>query len=52
MRRGADPAMIFNISAASPYLTKEQKVKMADYDVAIKSGKLEYNEVLLSMMLE
>ncbi len=52
LRRGADPAMIFNISAASPYLTKEQKVKMADYDVAIKSGKLEYNEVLLSMMLE
>jgi len=51
LRRGVDPAMIFNISAASPYLTKEQKIEMANYDVAIKSGKLEYEEVLLSMML-
>lgn len=49
--RGADSAMIFNIFAASPYLNKEQKIVMADYDVAIKSGKLEYDEVLLDMML-
>lgn len=49
--RGADSARIFNIFAASPYLNKEQKITMADYDVAIKSGKLEYDEVLLSMML-
>ncbi len=47
-----DPAMIFNMTAASPYLTKEQKIKMADYDAAVKMGKLEYGEVLLSMMLE
>ena len=49
--RGADSAMIFNIFAASPYLNQEQKITMADYDVAIKSGKLEYDEVLLDMML-
>ena len=49
--RGADSAMIFNIFAASPYLNQEQKITMADYDAAIKSGKLEYNEVLLDLML-
>lgn len=49
---GADPTMVFNMSAASPYLNQEQKIKMADYDAAVKSGKLEYDEVLLSMMLE
>lgn len=47
-----DPAMIFNMTAASPYLDKTQKIKMADYDAAVKTGKLEYDEVLLSMMLE
>ncbi len=50
-RRGVDPAMIFNISAASPYLSREQKIDMADYDVAIKTGKLDYEEALLDMML-
>lgn len=49
--RGADSVMIFNLFASSPYLNKDQKIKMADYDAAIKSGKLEYDEVLLDMML-
>jgi len=49
--RGADSAMIFNVFSASPYLNKRQRIAMADYDVAIKSGKLEYDEVLLDMML-
>ena len=49
--RGADSAMIFNIFAASPYLNQDQKIVMADYDAAIKSGKLEYDEVLLDLML-
>jgi hypothetical protein len=48
---GIDLGMIFNMAAASPYLEKVQKIKMADYDVAIKSGKLEYAEVLTDMML-
>jgi len=47
-----DSGMIFNMTAASPYLDKPQKIKMADYDAAVKTGKLEYDEVLLSMMLE
>jgi len=44
-----EPAMIFNIiaSQAGPDL----KEKMADYDVAIKSGKLDYEEALLSVIL-
>lgn len=44
-----DPAKIFNIiaSQAGP----ELKEKMADYDVAIKSGKLDYEEALLDAIL-
>lgn len=44
-----EPAMIFNIiaSQAGPDL----KEKMANYDVAIKSGKLEYEEALLDVIL-
>ncbi len=44
-----DPAKIFNITAA--VADPELKVKMADYDVAVKSGKLEYEEVLLDLVL-
>jgi DNA polymerase III delta subunit len=47
-----DPAMIFNMMATSPYLTKEQKIEMADYDAAVKTGNLEYDDVLLDMMLK
>ena len=50
--RGVDSAMIFNVFSASPYLTREQKIVMADYDASVKSGKLEYDEVLLDLMLE
>ena len=44
-----EPAMIFNIiaSQAGPDL----KEKMANYDVAIKSGKLDYEEALLDVIL-
>ncbi|PIR88926.1 MAG: hypothetical protein COU07_03450 [Candidatus Harrisonbacteria bacterium CG10_big_fil_rev_8_21_14_0_10_40_38] len=44
-----DPAKIFNITAVlvrAPF-----KPRMADYDVAIKSGKLEYAETLLDFVL-
>ena len=44
-----DPAKVFNIAAA--LLSGEQKQKMADYDVAIKSGKLEYAEALLDFIV-
>ena len=42
-----DPAAVFNVTAsiADPNLT----VQMADYDVLIKSGKLEYEEALTDL---
>lgn len=44
-----EPAKIFNIIAAQadPYL----KIKMADYDAAIKSGKMEYEEALTDLVI-
>ncbi|OGY67019.1 MAG: hypothetical protein A3H63_01170 [Candidatus Harrisonbacteria bacterium RIFCSPLOWO2_02_FULL_45_10c] len=45
-----DPAKIFNMLAIMAR-TSPEKNKMADYDAAIKSGKLEYPEVLLELAL-
>ncbi|MBI2024998.1 MAG: hypothetical protein HYT03_02865 [Candidatus Harrisonbacteria bacterium] len=45
-----EPAMIFNMLAASAR-TPAAKSKMADYDAAIKSGKLEYPEALTDAIL-
>jgi DNA polymerase III delta subunit len=44
-----DPAAVFNITAA--IASPDQKEKMADLDLAIKSGKLEYEEALLDFVL-
>ena len=44
-----DLAATFNITAS--LMEPELKPKMADYDVAIKSGKLEYEEVLTDLAL-
>ncbi|MDP3729827.1 MAG: hypothetical protein Q8R26_03750 [bacterium] len=50
--RGNDyPGMLFNILAASPYGDHADRVMMADYDIAIKSGKIEYEEALLGVAL-
>ncbi len=49
--RSEDPAMIFNITAISSYADKKWKESVADYDAAIKSGKLEYQEALLDLIL-
>ena len=49
--RGKDSAMIFNMMAYSPYADYKWKETMADYDVSIKSGKLEYEEILLELAL-
>lgn len=46
-----DAAMIFNILATF-YGNNVWKNKIADYDAAIKSGKLEYEEVLLDLAIE
>lgn len=52
LARNSDPAMLFNIIAVSPYEQKEWKEMVADYDVSVKSGKLEYEEVVLDMLLK
>ena len=44
-----EPAAIFNILAS--LTSGPQKIKMADYDVAIKSGKLEYEEALTDLVI-
>ncbi len=46
-----EPAKIFNILAVSRYLTSGLLRQLADYDVAVKSGKLEYDDVLLELAL-
>jgi len=44
-----DPAAkIFNILAAQ---AGEKIPRMADYDIAVKSGKLDYEEVLLDLAI-
>ena len=45
-----DAAKVFNMVSAFTKVTAD-KVKMADYDVAIKSGKLEYEEALLDLVI-
>lgn len=45
-----EPAKIFNM-LSSFVKTAEEKIKMADYDLAIKSGKLEYEEALLDLVI-
>ncbi len=44
-----EPAAVFNIIASMAF--SAEKEKMADYDVAIKSGKLDYPEALLDFVL-
>jgi hypothetical protein len=44
-----DAAKVFNMAAA--FAGGAGKVRMADYDIAIKSGKLEYAEALLDYAL-
>jgi hypothetical protein len=44
-----DAAMVFNMIASMS--DASTKMQMADYDVAIKSGKMDYPEVLLDLIL-
>ncbi len=44
-----EPAKVFNLLGAFVY--GSAKIKMADYDLAVKTGKLEYPEVLLDFVL-
>ena len=49
--RKDDPARVFNSIAYRPTSASDAR-RLADYDIAIKSGKLEYEEVLLSLALD
>lgn len=49
--RGDEPAKIFNMLGFG-YGTAELAESLADYDVMIKSGKLEYEEALLDIALK
>lgn len=44
-----DAAMVFNMIASMADMST--KIQMADYDVAIKSGKMDYPEALLDLIL-
>ncbi len=51
LSRNTDPAMLFNMIAVAPYEGKAWKELVADYDVALKTGKMEYEEILLDIAL-
>ena len=46
-----EPAKVFNFMASSRYLSKDLVKKLADCDVLVKSGKLDYEDVFLSLSL-
>ncbi len=46
-----EPARIFNIMAGQRRLSDKLLSKMADYDVMIKSGKIDYEEALLELAI-
>ncbi|MDP3881183.1 MAG: hypothetical protein Q8Q32_03335 [bacterium] len=48
--KNEEPAAVFNLIAALS--SPDKKPTMANYDIAIKSGKLDYPEVLLSIVLK
>jgi len=46
-----EPAMIFNFLAANRFLNFDLLKKIADYDVLIKSGRMDYETALLDVSL-
>ncbi len=46
-----EPAMVFNFLAASRFLSFDLLKKMADYDVLVKSGRIDYETALLDLCL-
>jgi len=47
-----EPVKIFNIFASLKFLPVRLIQKLADYDVMVKLGKLDYEEVLLDLVLQ
>jgi DNA polymerase III delta subunit len=50
--RQEEPVKIFNILASLKRLPIKLIQKLADYDIMVKSGKIDYEEVLLSLAIE
>ena len=46
-----EPAKIFNFMASSRWLGRGLIKKLADYDVMVKSGKIDYEEILVDLAL-
>lgn len=46
-----EPVKIFNILASLKWLPTKLIQKLADYDIMVKSGKIDYEEVLLNLAL-
>ncbi len=46
-----EPVKIFNILASLKWLPTKLIQKLADYDIMVKSGKIDYEEVLLDLAL-
>ena len=46
-----EPAKVFNFMASSRYLSRDLVKKLADCDVLVKSGKLDYEDVFLDLAL-
>ncbi len=46
-----EPIQIFNIMASLKQLPLNLIKKLADYDVMVKSGKIDYEEILVDLAL-
>lgn len=46
-----EPAKIFNILQSFNYLSPQLLERLADYDIMVKSGKMDYDDVLLDLII-
>ena len=46
-----EPVKIFNILQSLNYVSKELLERLADYDIMVKSGKMEYDDVILDLII-
>ena len=46
-----EPVKIFNILQSLNYISPELLERLADYDIMVKSGKMEYDDVLVDLIL-
>lgn len=46
-----EPVKVFNIMQSLNYLSPQLLERLADYDIMVKSGKMEYDDVLLDLII-